>query len=77
MFQSRVKLRLCDWKGKGSGQMVGVLSFYSDDPLYNTTEAYLQFNSVKLCEKYENKRKRARERPIFEELFHCRYQQQK
>ena len=44
--------------GRGGGQMVSVLAFYSDDPSSNPADAYSFF--VKLVfEKIENKQKEA------------------
>ena len=44
--------------GRGGGQVVSVLSFYSDDPSSNPAEAYI-FTVKFVFEKNENKQKEA------------------
>ena len=44
--------------GRGGGQVVSVLSFYSDDPSSNPAEAYI-FTAKFVFEKNENKQKEA------------------
>ena len=51
--------------GRGGGQVVSVLAFYSDDPSSNPAEA-CSFHSVpKLFGKNENKWKEAGDGPIY------------
>ena len=45
--------------GRGGGQVVSVLAFYSDDPSSNPAEAY-NFSCKNVFEKNENKQKRGR-----------------
>ena len=50
--------------GRGGGQVVSVLAFYSDDPSSNPAEVY-NFSVKIVIEKNENKQKRGRGWPIF------------
>ena len=45
--------------GRGCGQVVSVLAFYSDNPSLNSSEAY-SFSVKFVFEKNENKQKEAR-----------------
>ena len=61
IYKSRVHL-LNKHFGRGGGQMVRVLTFYSDDP--SSIPPEYSFYSIKLFEKYESKQKRSRELPM-------------
>ena len=50
--------------GRGGGQVVIVLAFYSDDPSSNPAEAYSFFCKI-VFEKNENKQNEARVDPLF------------
>ena len=50
--------------GRGGGQVVSVLAFYSDDPSSNPAEVY-NFSVKIVIEKNKNKLKRGRGWPIF------------
>ena len=50
-------------KGRGGGQVVRVLAFYSDDPGSNPADAY-SFFCKKLCLKQTKINKKGRGRPI-------------
>ena len=45
--------------GRGGGQVVSVLAFYSDNPSLNPAEAYSSYFCKILFEKNENKQKDA------------------
>ena len=49
--------------GRGGGQVVSVLAFYSDDPSSNPAEVY-NFSVKIIIEKNENKQKRGRVGPF-------------
>ena len=50
--------------GRGGGQVVSVLAFYSDDPSWNPAEAKSVFYNI-VFEKSENKQKEAGVGPLF------------
>ena len=50
--------------GRGGGQVVSMLAFYSDDPSLNLADAY-SFSVNFVFEKNENKQKRGRVGQIF------------
>ena len=50
--------------GRGGGQVVSVLAFYSDDPSSNPADAY-SFSVQIVFEKNKNKQKRGRVGPFF------------
>ena len=50
--------------GRGGGQVVSVLAFYSDDPSSNPADAY-SFSVQIVFEKNENKQKEAWVGPFF------------
>ena len=50
--------------GRGCGQLVSVLTFYSDDPSSHPVDAYSFFSVNFVIEKNENKQKRGRGWPI-------------
>ena len=56
-----INLKSC--RGRGGGQVVSVLAFYSDDPSLNPADAY-SFSVQIVFEKNENKPKRGRVWPI-------------
>ena len=53
--------------GRGVGQVVSVLAFYSDEPSLNPTDAF-SFSVKFVFEKNKNKQKRGRGWPIFKKL---------
>ena len=60
-------------QGRGGGQVVSVLTFYSDDPSLNPAEAYSFFLLKCVLEKNENKQKEAGVGPFLK--IHCFLQQ--
>ena len=57
--------------GRGGGQVVSVLAFYSKDPSLYPAEAYSFFCNI-VFEKNENKQKRGRGWPTFKKLLHLK-----
>ena len=53
--------------GRGVGQVVSVLAFYSDEPSLNPTDAF-SFSVKFVFEKNKNKEKRGRGWPIFKKI---------
>ena len=50
--------------GRGGGQVVSVLAFYSDNPSSDPTDAYNFFSVKFVFEKNENNKKRPRVGPV-------------
>ena len=55
--------KVCATLGRGGGQVVSVLAFYSNDPSSNPADAY-SFSVEFVFEKNENKQKRGRVGPF-------------
>ena len=54
--------------GRGGGQVVSALAFYSDDPSSNPADAY-RFSVQIVFEKNENKQKKGRSWPFFKKTW--------
>ena len=54
--------------GRGGGQVVSALAFYSDDPSSNPADAY-RFSVQIVFEKNENKQKKGRRWPFFKKTW--------